>query len=570
MVGNPVQGYHSGAPLTSYQSVTSSTGESLPRLALAPTDYPVTLFQRYIECDSKERAADMEKEPQPESMATVTIKPEYTPSEYSASEPPPAYMKPRSSSVQIAKIIAGTVIACSLILGVFLLASAYVSANASCRQLEQELEILSEAADRFQGPLQPEALIQEPTATTSNAKRQVDPLHAEEPTSSTKELTNHVDDDSSEGDSDESDSDSEEVPNREPLRPSKAAAASPMDMDELISHLLEKNQKSKMNCVVEKKKAEEFVDHLPKTVRLPFGINLTTNPRFEKLTGERMVIVCESGTLQSAEPSVKPKEEDPEDQDEETIMIQPLMIPIPHSPFNTHMPQQMAPPMQQRPMGPQMIHIENLRPPMPPTMPQQDQQMSGQPEFQIHMEAQQVPQRQPNDFPPNPILQHIVQQIVAQKIIESQKLREQQMKEQEQQQQREITPQAPVQQDQTSESEERPRFVQIEQMGQAGQKLPIPEEVLAQLHRLPLPLPNRVAIVAMSEGDSEESTPQDVQFVQEQRQSANEMNGRQMYARGIPLSLPVGVTPQEAEPQEQDKQGNEVRPHYVQPRSVSV
>lgn len=69
-------------------------------------------------------------------------------------------------------------------------------------------------------------------------------------------------------------------------------------MDELISHLMEKNQKSKMNCVVEKKKAEEFVDHQPKTIRLPFGINLTTNPRFEKLTGERMVIVCESGTLQ--------------------------------------------------------------------------------------------------------------------------------------------------------------------------------------------------------------------------------------------------------------------------------
>lgn len=69
-------------------------------------------------------------------------------------------MKPRSSSVQIAKIIAATVVVCSVILGAFLLASAYVTANASCRQLEQELEILSEAADRFQGPLQPEALIQ--------------------------------------------------------------------------------------------------------------------------------------------------------------------------------------------------------------------------------------------------------------------------------------------------------------------------------------------------------------------------------------------------------------------------
>lgn len=53
-----------------------------------------------------------------------------------------------------------------------------------------------------------------------------------------------------------------------------------------------------MNCIVEKKRAEEVVDHQPKTVRLPFGVNLTTDPRFERLTGERMVIICESGNVQ--------------------------------------------------------------------------------------------------------------------------------------------------------------------------------------------------------------------------------------------------------------------------------
>lgn len=31
----------------------------------------------------------MEKEPQPDSMATITIKPEYPPSEVYSSEPPP-------------------------------------------------------------------------------------------------------------------------------------------------------------------------------------------------------------------------------------------------------------------------------------------------------------------------------------------------------------------------------------------------------------------------------------------------------------------------------------------------
>lgn len=56
--------------------------------------------------------------------------------------------------------MAVTVVIVSVVLGAFILASAYVQANASCRQLEQELELLSEAADRFQPPPQPEALIQ--------------------------------------------------------------------------------------------------------------------------------------------------------------------------------------------------------------------------------------------------------------------------------------------------------------------------------------------------------------------------------------------------------------------------
>lgn len=72
-----------------------------------------------------------------------------------------AYHRPQSSAVQIAKIVAATVVLCSIILGGFLLASAYVTANASCRALEQELEILSDAADRYQSPVpQPEALVQ--------------------------------------------------------------------------------------------------------------------------------------------------------------------------------------------------------------------------------------------------------------------------------------------------------------------------------------------------------------------------------------------------------------------------
>lgn len=58
---------------------------------------------------------------------------------------------------------------------------------------------------------------------------------------------------------------------------------------------MEKNQRSRMNCVIEKKRAEEVMDHQPKTVRLPFGVNITTDPRYEHVTGERMAIYCESG-----------------------------------------------------------------------------------------------------------------------------------------------------------------------------------------------------------------------------------------------------------------------------------
>lgn len=71
-----------------------------------------------------------------------------------------------------------------------------------------------------------------------------------------------------------------------------------LDFDDLASALMEKNQRSRMNCMVEKKRAEEIVDHKPKTVALPFGVNLTTDPRYERLSGERMVIVCESGNFQ--------------------------------------------------------------------------------------------------------------------------------------------------------------------------------------------------------------------------------------------------------------------------------
>lgn len=51
-----------------------------------------------------------------------------------------------------------------------------------------------------------------------------------------------------------------------------------------------------MNCVIERRRAEEFVDAPAKNMQLPFGINLTTDPKKQRVTGERMAIFCESGT----------------------------------------------------------------------------------------------------------------------------------------------------------------------------------------------------------------------------------------------------------------------------------
>lgn len=246
-------------------------------------------------------------------------------------------------------------------------------------------------------------------------------------------------------------------------------------------------------------------------------------------------------------------------------MIQPVMIPIPHSPFQTHMPQQMQPIVQQQqqpqgfPMRPPMNHMhpmETMRPPMPPMM---------QPQVQIQPQPQPQPQPQQNEFPPNPILHHIVQQIIAQKIMETEKAREEQQQQQQhpqqQQQQPQPQPQPHIQEMQTIIDPRPQHRFQVPQP-MVEQRFPIPEEVLTQLNRLP----NRDVIVAVSEPESEENS-QEVRFVQEQRQNAAEMNGRQAYARGIPVHIPVQMMTQDQEQEQEPEQepqavaSEEPRPH---------
>ncbi|PSN43906.1 hypothetical protein C0J52_03682 [Blattella germanica] len=103
-----------------------------------------------------------------------------------------------------------------------------------------------------------------------------------------------------------------------------------LDFDELAGALMEKNQRSRMNCVVEKRRAEEIVDHQPRTVRLPFGVNVTTDPRYEHVSGEKMAIYCESGKDQRHVPM--------------DMMATPIVVPLPGP---VQLPLQFHGPMQQ-------------------------------------------------------------------------------------------------------------------------------------------------------------------------------------------------------------------------------
>lgn len=487
----------------------------------------------------------MEKE-QPESMATIPMKADYAPSEVYSSEPPPAYHRSKSSAVQVARIVAVTIVLVSIILGGFLLASAYVSANASCKHLEQELQLLTESADRLQ-PLQPEALVQE------------EPFHkptprVEERTKKVKEVEdNHVPEVSENADNSIDSNESEEE--EEKVTPIRIKLPLHLDLDDIASSIIDKNQRSKMNCIIDKKRAEEVVDHKPKSIQLPFGLNVTTDPRFEHVTGERMVIVCESGSLQRHTP---PQQQQPDEQ-EETIMVQPVVIPYgPATPFETHMPQQMAPqmrpqmPPQMRPlmppqMRPQMPHpMETLRPPMVDAIMSQEQPPQQEPQAQV--------------FPvPNPFIQHIAQQLINQRIrMEMQRAHEEAQRASQEEAQREHHHRNEVQM--------RPEMPEVVM----AQKIPIPDEVLRQINRLP----NHDVIVSVSE-EAEENQPE-VRFIQQQpRQSPHEMNGRQTYARGIPVHIPVPMMQPQEQPDHESQQdtaaaatSEEMRPHYVQPRSI--
>lgn len=257
----------------------------------------------------------MEKEHQPDSMATVTIKPEYPPSEvYSSSEPPPAYRQQRlSNSVQIARIAALTIVVSAVILGSFILASSWVAARAGCQQLEQ-LDAMLDKELALEGRQMPEALVgDEPLPLSGqHALRQLPPQAAahsrhEDALLKSESKVNEdrlqsLDDDSHEQEN-EGSSNSEESDDKSSSSSDSSAAdeddemdldRSPihiklpmqLDLDDLAGALMAHSQKGRMNCMVERRREEAF----------PFNIfNILGGARAPRPAGDRIAIICDSG-----------------------------------------------------------------------------------------------------------------------------------------------------------------------------------------------------------------------------------------------------------------------------------
>ncbi|XP_050664359.1 uncharacterized protein LOC126965005 isoform X1 [Leptidea sinapis] len=374
----------------------------------------------------------MEKEHQPDSMATITMKPEYPPSEYSASEPPPAYRQRVSSSVQIARIAALTVVASSFILGSFILASSWVSARASCHQLEQLDAMLDKELALEGRAYGNDGLLADEPLPIGNAHA----LHADPPTlhlSSTvppvsqstgapspdsllkedplnqaeskfdEDKLQKIDEDNAKGhteddESSESDSSSEDEDD-DILRPMLKLPIQ-FDLDELAGAFLANNQKDRMNCVVERRRED------PMERRFPFNILGAFAPRAAQ--AERIAIICHGG-----DDRPMPVFPDPQSQVFAFPLSGPVRLPI--RPQPERMPMPASAPEQRGPFAPLM---QNRPGPFPLPMPwdSSEEQVGAPREMRIHVQrVMAIPASMPHQetmgpFPPPPPPQQQEQQ----------------------------------------------------------------------------------------------------------------------------------------------------------------
>ncbi|CAD7080829.1 unnamed protein product [Hermetia illucens] len=491
-----------------------------------------------------------------DSMATVQMKQEYAPSEvYStASEPPPAY-KRRSNSVQIAKICAFTVIVSSFVIGSFILASAYLQARASCDQMQAldsvlEKELMLETMQQVNKELpRAEALLgkEADDSDLQSIDREEEPVKKEE-----KPEQEAIPSSNSESDSDSSFSDSDES---DDLQKNHYKVPLELDLSDLAAALLENNQKSRMNCVIERKHAVELVDSPARSMQLPFGVNLTTDPKKQRITGERISISCDSG-------SDDEKRENTEDAENIRPIFVPLQrMPIPFGPQPqqiplTHMPQRMAPPQPMMHQMPPPFQQIQMRPPIPPQFMQ-----APRPEPQVRIHVQRIPIR---DLP---IPQEIQEEIMG-----------------------ENKDYAPQEQHQMPQIQ-----VQRVPLGLALQRAGITADDLRNIQRMAEEriteeLRHLAAEESASNSENSDSSEEDDSQSNDQSNPTQQppepqlslhppmqepqilQMGRAAYGRSLPT--PVRIPVPMMQPQElphissEQESAEPERPHYVQPRSV--
>uniref|UniRef100_U5EPJ7 Putative ccr4-not complex subunit 3 n=1 Tax=Corethrella appendiculata TaxID=1370023 RepID=U5EPJ7_9DIPT len=518
----------------------------------------------------------MEKEP--ESMATVQMKQDYAASEvYStASEAPPAYKLRQANSVKIAKIIAVTVILSSFILGSFILASTYLQAKSSCDQMQVldavlDKELMLEAMQ--QELPKPEALLQ---GRELSANENLQSLDKDSTKKEKKDNINKIDssesNDSSDSDSSYDSDESTDMNNNNNNNRIHIKLPLDLDLSDLAHSVLQNNQKSRMNCVVERRHSEELVDAPAKTMRLPFGVNFETDPKKQKVTGERIAIFCETGN---------------EPRNEDTEPIRQMLIPIPpvrsFGPI-THLPQQMPqrPAFPPPPPPPHMMHISTMQqqqqqqqhlPPTPAQMmqaPHPDAANLIRPLFptQQHL-PQQQPQQQSHEQPIPEVRIHL-QRIQIPNIL------------------RQILPLQLANQREQATPEVQVREVPLDV---ALQKAGITIDELKDIQNIAArKFADEISqLVGGVDNDSEENEgssednsyqPQQlndhqqpinpaVQKSEEQMPPQILQMGRSQFARSLnnPIDLPVNMMQQQQEQPSDDTQES-MRPHFVQPRSI--
>lgn len=227
----------------------------------------------------------------------------------------------KSTAVQIARIAAFTLVTISVVLGSFILAASWVQARASCtpesiaamqaqlRLQQQQQPSVTYQQGEFLKHLQPEALIQD-TSETKDVQQSLSEPAKKEAEPDTKDIKvqredeNNSKSDSESGDHDDEDDDYDD----DEFPPVHIKLPLQFDFDEIAGTLIQE-ARSRVSCVVERRRADQVMDGSSNNLD-----NSTDPQRFQRLSGERVAILCESGN--------------PNQEQQEQEMLTPIIIPL--------------------------------------------------------------------------------------------------------------------------------------------------------------------------------------------------------------------------------------------------